>query len=78
GGLQPQSPATIAPKSKDPSKRKDDELPPRATGCANACAIGAREVPAETRVSPTGICALASFTALGLALSSRRARRPRR
>ncbi|MEO7095483.1 MAG: hypothetical protein ABI175_19665, partial [Polyangiales bacterium] len=42
GGLQPQSPATIAPKSKDPSKRKDDELPPRATGCANACAIGAR------------------------------------
>ena len=74
GGLSPQAPATVAPKGKDPSKRKDDDASPKAIGCASSCAIGARDHDVSTDVA----CAFAAFAALGVASTLTARRRVRR
>jgi hypothetical protein len=72
GGLSPPGPATVTPKAKDPSRRKDDDAP-KATGCANACTIGARDADdVSARDRALGLATAASAMA---AIAVRRTKR---
>jgi hypothetical protein len=74
GGLQPQAPASITPKSKDPSRRMDDSAP-KSGGCGSACAIGSRE---HHDASRDDACVFASIASIAIAVGVRRPRRARR
>ena len=72
GGLSPQTPAAVATKTKDQSKRlDDDEPPPKPSGCASACAVASDERSGDASR------ARSTLAVLGLAIGARRARRRR-
>ena len=73
GGLSPPTPAAVATKTKDQSKRLDDDAPVKPSGCASACSIG--DHGGET--AGGAACATSALMLLGVTLRSagRRARR---